>query len=317
MTDMEFSIFAGPAHRSLAHAIAGDLGKPLGACAIERFPDGEVSVRIEETIRGRHLYFVQPTSPPVDVHLFQLLAFIDAARRAGAGRITGIVPYFGYARSDRRHGCREPITARLVGDLLEAAGLDHLVTVDLHTLQIEGFFSIPVDTLTAVPTLCAALSDRLPPDIVVVAPDAGRVTMATDYAEFLRAPLAVLHKRRESGADTSVTHLVGDVRGRACLLIDDMISTGGTVVASVKALRDAGAAAFTVAATHGLLLDGALEKIIASGVGEVVVTDTVPGLDSSEPDLRVVSIATVIARSIRQFERDGSLGELFDQPIPS
>ncbi|MGQ0560854.1 MAG: ribose-phosphate diphosphokinase [Gemmatimonadota bacterium] len=300
-----FSIFGGPAHSELTHAVARELDCAPSRCTIERFPDGEVSVRIEEPVRGQQVYFIQPTSPPVDTHLVQLLAFIDAARRAGAQRISVVIPYFGYARSDRRHGCREAITARLVADLLEAAGADHLVTIDLHTLQIEGFFHIPVDTLTAVETLCHSIEQHLPPDLMVVSPDAGRVPMATEYATRLGSNLAVLHKRRESGSKTHVTHLVGDVRGRACLLVDDMISTGGTIVESTQALRDAGATEIYVSATHGLLIENAWDRLMEAGVRELFVTDTVP-VRQRDDRLHVISIAELLASAIRRYVQAGT-----------
>ncbi|MBV9772783.1 MAG: ribose-phosphate pyrophosphokinase, partial [Gemmatimonadetes bacterium] len=257
----DFVVFGGTANPPLAAAIAKELNVPLGQRVVERFPDGEVSVRIEESVRGKEVFVVQPTSPPVNDHLMELLAFTDALQRAAAERIVAVVPYFGYARADRRHRRREPITASLVAALMQTAGVDHLLAVDLHTPQIEGFFGIPVDTLSAVSVLCDSLRRRLPADTVVVSPDAGRVQLATEYARRLDAGLAVLHKRRESGTETAVTHLVGDVGGRACLLVDDMISTGGTLVQSVRALREAGGREFFVAATHGLLLKGAAERL--------------------------------------------------------
>jgi ribose-phosphate pyrophosphokinase len=308
-----FSVFGGPAHRELTRAIALEVGCPEGRCEIERFPDGEVGVRIEDTVRGHHVFFVQPTSPPVDTHLIQLLAFADGARRAGAERITAVVPYFGYARADRRHGCREPITARLVADLFETAGVTHVLTIDLHALQIEGFFRIPVDTLTAVPALCDHIEQQVSADVVIVSPDAGRVPMATAYAHRLGSPLAVLHKRRISGSETEVTHLVGDVRGRACLLIDDMISTGGTIVESAQALRSAGASTIFVAATHGLLINNAYERLMNAGIRTVFVTDTVPTRERRD-QLQVISVAPLLAAAIKRFTTDESLAALFNGP---
>src|ERR671935_636525 len=210
MTDAA-TIFAGTANPDLARGVARELGVRLGACAVERFPDGEVSVRLEESVRGREVFVVQPTSPPVNENLFELLAFADACRRASAARTTAVVPYFGYARADKRRGRREPITASVVADLLETVGVAHVLTVDVHAPQVEGFFRIPLDNLTAVPALCEALGGRLPGGAVVVAPDAGRVPVAAGYARRLKAPMAVLHKRRESGDKTVVTHLAGDV----------------------------------------------------------------------------------------------------------
>jgi len=306
-----FTIFAGTANPALAAAIARELGVQVGACAIDRFPDGEVAVQLLEPVRRKDVFLVQPTSPPVNDHLIELLALADACRRAAAARITAIVPYFGYARADKRHGRQEPIMGRVVADLLEAVGIAHVITVDLHTPQIEGFFHAPMDTLTAVPTLCRALRDRLPPDLVVVSPDVGRVRMATHYAQCLGAPVIVLHKRRESGAKTEVTHVVGDVSSRACLIVDDMISTGGTVAESIRALLRAGARPeIIVAATHGLLLLGARDKLDHPAVHEIFVTDTVCVAEQGWPQLRVISIASLIAGAVERFLADGSIGDL-------
>ncbi|MDB4947596.1 MAG: prs 1 [Gemmatimonadetes bacterium] len=295
------TLLAGTANPVLAAALARELGVELGGCEVRRFPDGEVDVRLTASVRRREVFVVQPTCPPVNDHLVELLAVADACRRSAAARVVAVVPYYGYARSDKRHGRREPITASLVAGLMEAAGIDHVLTVDLHTTQIEGFFRVPVDTLSAVPVLCEALRDRVPADAVVVAPDAGRVALATEYADLLDRPLVVLHKRRESGTETRVTHIVGEVRGRACVLVDDMISTGGTIVESVGALRDAGARPdFTVVATHGLLLRDAAARLAAAGVGTLVVTDTVPPAPSPPPGLHVVSVAPILADFIRR-----------------
>jgi ribose-phosphate pyrophosphokinase len=304
-------VFAGTAHPRLAADVAREMGAPLSPCEVEHFPDGEVTVRLRESVRGKEVFIVQPTSPPVNDHLMQLLAFADACRRSAAARITAVVPYFGYARADKRSERREPITASLVATLVQAAGISHVITVDLHTRQIEGFFTIPVDTLTAVPTLCGALRGHLPQDAVVVSPDAGRVQLATEYGRRLDAPLAVLHKRRESGTHTEVTHLVGEVEGRACLLVDDMISTGGTLVQSLRALREAGAREFYVSATHGLFLRGALDRLTGAGVREVLVTDTLPPPADPPAVLRVASVAPLIAGAVRRIMVDGSLGDLF------
>jgi ribose-phosphate pyrophosphokinase len=307
----EFTIFAGTANPELAEAVAAGLGVRLGASTVERFPDGEVSVRLEESVRGRELFVVQPTAPPVNEHLVELLAFADACRRASAARVTAVVPYFGYARSDKRDGRREPIAASMVADLMQAVGIGHVVTVDLHTPQTEGFFRVAVDNLTAVGVLADALRGSLPEGAVVVSPDAGRVKMATEFAARLGAPVVVLHKRRVSGTETKVTHLVGDVRGRRCLIVDDMISTGGTIVESARALRAAGARAeFLVAATHGLLLEGAREKLARAGVGEILVTDTVPVKAEGGPLVRVATVAPLVADALRRLLSHESLGDL-------
>lgn len=310
-------LFAGTANPALAAAIAAELGVRTAACAIERFPDGEVSVRLDESVRDREVFLVQPTAPPVNDHLVELLAFADACRRSAAGRITAIVPYFGYARSDKRHGRREPITASLVARLLQAAGVGHVVTVDLHAAQIEGFFQIPVDSLTAVPTLCRPLKHWLPTGAVVVSPDVGRVQMATDYAHRLGTEVVVLHKRRSSGTETEVTHVVGGVRDRPCLIIDDMISTGGTIARAVEALLAAGARPeITVAATHGLFVGEARRRLGHEAVRRVLVTDSVVAADPAWPLLQIVSVAPLLAAAIRRIQSDGSLGDLF-QDAPS
>jgi ribose-phosphate pyrophosphokinase len=306
-----FLIFAGTASPDLAKSVASELGVKLGACEVERFPDGETSVRLDEPVRGREAFIVQPTGPPVNDHLVELLAFADACRRASAKNITAIVPYFGYARADKRDGKRVPVAASMVADLMQAAGISHVVTVDVHTPQLEGFFRIPVDSLSAVPVLAEAVREHLSEGTVVVSPDAGRVSMATEFAHRLKASVVVLHKRRESGTQTKVTHLVGDVRGRACLIIDDMISTGGTMRESIEALLDAGARPeIRVTATHGLLLGDARRHLSHESVREAYVTDTVPVMNKDWPRLRVVSIAPLIAEAIRRFLTDGSLSEL-------
>lgn len=304
-------MFPGTAHPRLAAAVAREMGVPLGECEVERFPDGEVTVRLQESVRGKEVFVLQPTAPPVNDNLMELLAFADACRRSAAARITAVVPYFGYARADKRSHRREPITGSLVATLMQAAGLHHVITVDLHTQQLEGFFAVPVDALTAVPTLCASLRERIPRDLVVVSPDAGRVQLATEYARRLEAPLAVLHKRRESGTETAVTHLVGEVEGLACLIVDDMISTGGTLVESVRALRHAGGREFYVSATHGLFLRGALGRLAEAGVSEVLVTDTVPRTVEEAPPLRTATLAPLLAAAIRRVVVGGSLGDLY------
>ncbi|HEV2663474.1 MAG TPA: ribose-phosphate pyrophosphokinase, partial [Blastocatellia bacterium] len=301
-----FTIFAGRANVALATSVAVEMGARLGACSVERFPDGELSVRLDEPVRGREVFIIQPTSPPVNDHLIELLAFADACRRASAAHVTAVMPYFGYSRADKRHGRREPITASMVADMMQAVGVDHVVTIDLHAPQIEGFFHIPVDSLTAASVMVEALRPGLPAETVVVSPDAGRVRMATEYARLLGATVAVLHKERASGVETRVTRLVGDVRDRPCLIIDDMISTGGTIVESVEALLDAGARPeITVAATHGLLLHGAREKLSRPETRKILVTDTVAPPAHDWPQLRVVSIAPLIASALRRFQADG------------
>jgi ribose-phosphate pyrophosphokinase len=304
-----FVLLSGTANRPLARAIANRLGARMAACDITRFADGEVSIELGEPVRGHEVFIVQPTSPPVDPHLVELLALADACRRAAADRVTAIIPYFGYARADKRLTRREPVTARMVADLLQAVGISHIVTVDLHTEQVEGFFDVPVDALTAVPALSSALRGRLPADVVVVAPDAGRVRMATRYARELGLPVALMHKERRSGTETVVTHIVGDVRDRACLVVDDMISTGGTIVKAIEALRHAGARdEMFVSATHGLFVGGARERLALPAVRGIVVTDTVAA-GAPWPARHVVSIAPLIAAALSRLHTDGSFGE--------
>lgn len=297
-------LIAGTANPALAGAVANELSVPLARVDIGRFPDGEVRVRIGEPVRERDVVLLQPTAPPVNDNLVELLALADACRRASAKRVIAVIPYFAYARADRRDGRREPITASLAADLVECAGVDHVVLVDVHAPQLEGFFRIPVDNVTAIGTLCEALGPLLRSESVVVAPDSGRVKMATEYAHRLRKPLVLLHKRREHEAATAVTHIVGDVRGHTCLIIDDMISTGGTIAESARALRDAGAnAEFIVAATHGLLLETACERMAANGVTRLFVTDTVANPSERSAgkgiELHVVSVAASLAAAIR------------------
>jgi len=304
-------IFAGTSNAELATRVAHDLGVKLGACQIELFPDGEISVRLDEPVRGREVFVLQSTGPPVNEHLVELLAFADCCRRSSAERITAVVPYLGYARADKRNGRRVPIMASMVADLMQVVGISHVVTVDVHTPQLEGFFRIPFDGLSSVPTLVDAVRVFLPEGAVVVSADAGRVSMATEFAHRLNTSVVVLHKQRESGSRTRVTNLIGDVRGRSCLIIDDMISTGGTVAETIDALLGAGARPeITVAATHGLLLEGAREQVGHKSVRNVFVTDTLPVTNNGWPQLHVVSIAPLIGEAIRQLMADGSLSEL-------
>jgi len=299
----DFVIFAGTANRKLAASVARELGVKLGACVVEQFPDGETSVRLDEPVRGREVFIIQPTAPPVNEHLMELLAFADSCRRASAAHITAIIPYFGYARSDKRDRERVPVMASVVADLMQRVGIHHVITVDMHTPQLEGFFRIPVDELAAINVLAAALRDRLPEGTIVVSPDVGRLPMATEFARRLDTSVVVLEKKRESGTETKVMHLVGDVRERPCLIIDDMISTGGTMRSSIEALLEAGARPeITIAATHGLMLDGARDKLSHESVREVLVTDTVRVNDKDWPQLRVVSVAPLIADAIRQLK---------------
>jgi len=300
-------LLAGTASRALAWRVASELGVGVGAAEVERFPDGETSLVVDEEVEGRDVFVVQATSPPVNDHLIELLAFADGCRRGGARRIVAIVPYFGYARSDRREGGACPVMASLAAGLIEAAGFDRVVVVDAHIAQIEGFFRTPVDPGSAVPTLAAALTGRVPEDAVVVAPDLGAAERAAALAERLDLDFAVLQKRRRSGALVEIVHVFGDVRGRSCLLVDDMISTGGTIAEAVRALRDAGAEGeMIVAATHGVLTTPARSRLAGLRLREIVLTDTIPVDTETWPTVRVVSVAPLLADAVRRIAGEGN-----------
>ena len=300
----KYIFLAGRANPALAKEIATELGICEGAVALKRFPDGETAVQLLESVRQQWVFLLQPTSPPVNEHLLELLTLVDACRRAGAERIIAIVPYFGYSRSDKRHGRWEPITASMVAELLQVVGVAQLITFDLHASQIEGFFHIPVDSLTAVPILYQALAKQLPADVVVVSPDTGRVMMASQYAQLLHTEVVVLHKQRISGTETEVTQVVGEVRSRPCLIVDDMISTGGTIAKSVKALLEAGAAPeIYVAATHGLFVGEARNQLGHDCIKALWITNTISPPASNWHQLQVVSVAPLIADAIEQLTK--------------
>lgn len=318
MSHDEFILFSGTASARLAAAVAQLLGRELGRATVERFPDGEVNVHLDEPVRGREVFLIQSTAPPVNDNLVELLALADACRRSSASCITAVVPYFGYARSDKRHGRRAPIGASMVASVMQAVGIQHVVTVDLHAAQIEGFFHVPVDSLTAVPAMVHVLQEKLPAGIVVVSPDEGRFKMATDYARRLGAPVVVLHKERLDGAATSVVKVVGDVRGRPCLIIDDMISTGGTIAEAVAALlREGARPEIIVAATHGLFVGKACERLSLPAIRAIYVTDSVPAPVEPRPGLNIVFLAPLLAAAIRRFRSDESIGDLYAQVIHS
>jgi ribose-phosphate pyrophosphokinase len=303
-------LFGGSAAMELAPRVADRLEWRLGACSVRRFPDGEVSVRLEESVRGREVFFLQPTSPPVNDNLMELLAFTDACRRSAASRVTAIAPYFGYARADRRGGRRDPITASLVADLVEAAGVDHLVAVDLHSAALEGFFRIPVDNLSALPVLAEALKQRVTRETVVVSPDLGRLEAAIELGRRLGSPAGAVHKKRLSGTEVQTLAVIGDVRDRSCVILDDMISTGGTIAAATEALAAAGARRdWIVAASHGVFSPGARAVLGAAGVRDVLVTDSIPP-QPDWPAVERVSIAPLLAEALRRIVADESLRDL-------
>ena len=307
------TLLAGSASAHLARAVEPHLERRFAACTAERFPDGEVSVRLDEAVRGTDVVLLAATAPPVNDHLVELLALADACRRADAARIVALMPYFGYARSDRRDGRRTPIMASLAAELIARAGVGHVITVDVHTPALEGFFRIPVDNLTALNLIAAAIHSRLPEDAVIVAPDIGAVRLANRFATKLDLPVAICHKRRLGGAEVSISRVTGDVKGRRCIIVDDMISTGATIVESVRALERAGAApGAMVAATHAVLVAGALDRMADAGVQELLVTDSIEPRSDSPARLlpEVVSIAPLLATAIRHLLQGGSLREL-------
>jgi len=296
----DIAIVPGSAHPALAADVARILDAPVVPVELERFPDGELAVRLLEPVRALSAVIVQPTGPPVDANLVELLALADACRRAAAARVIAVVPYVGYARGDRRHGRREPIMASLAAQLLQTAGVTHLLAVDLHAPQIEGFFHIPVDDLSPFPSLLNAARPDLPPEVVIVSPDLGRLSLATRYADELHTGVAVVHKRRLSGRQTESLQVVGEVRDRPCLIVDDMITTGGTIAGCIEAvLRDGARREIRVAATHGLFMPGADERLRQAGVSQIWVTDTLPQ-PASGGDRVVVPVAPMIAAAIRQ-----------------
>jgi ribose-phosphate pyrophosphokinase len=307
------TLLAGSASRLLAGAVERELGRRFAAATIERFPDGEVMVCLDEPVRGHEVILLAATAPPVNDHLVELLALTDACRRADAARIVCVLPYFGYARSDRRDGRRTPIMASLVAELAQHAGIDHVVTLDIHTPAVEGFFRIPVDNLTAVPVLAGALASHADSGATIVAPDLGAIRIANRYATILGLPVAVCHKRRLGGAEVSVGRITGDVSGCRCIIVDDMISTGGTIVESVRVLNEAGALPdHVVAATHAVLVPSALEKMADAGVRALFATDSIEPRTGVTSRLTpsVVSVAPLLATAIARLLDGGSLRQL-------
>jgi ribose-phosphate pyrophosphokinase len=297
----KFVILSGSASQKLAMTTAQRLGAEIGQCSVQRFPDTEVNVQLNDPVRERRVFIVQSSCPPVDQHVMEVLAIADACRRAAASSVTWIAPYFGYARSDKRRGGRTPVMGRLVADFAERAGIDHLIAVDLHSQQVEGFFHIPVENLSAVPALADALKPHLEPESVIVSPDTGRVKMASAYASRMGCPVAVLHKERLNGRKTAVSRIVGEVRARPCVIIDDMISTGGTINNAVEALIRAGAAGnFIVATSHGVFTSEARKNLNHPAIRKVIVTDSISVSPDDWPQVKIVSLAPILAGAIRR-----------------
>lgn len=308
-------MYSGTSHPELAEAVAANLGIELGMPNIRRFANGEIHCRFEESIRGCDVFIVQSHAEPINASIMEQLIMIDAAKRASAKRITAVCPYYGYGRQDRKAEGREPITAKLLADLMTAAGADRMVSVDLHSGQIQGFFDRPVDHLTAMPVLLEYLRREAPGgDVVVVSPDAGRVKVAERYSTALGADLAFVHKRHVKGKANAVEAkgVIGEVEGRCCVLIDDMIDTAGTIVAAAEILMDQGASDVWAMATHGILSGPAIDRIKNSKITRLVVTDTLPlPADKELPITEVLSVAGIIADAIDAVFEDTSVSEIF------
>lgn len=308
---MSLTVVQGSSNPALAREILSALGLAAAGCQVQRHPDGELQVEILDAARGQDVYILQPTHPPVGEHLMELLLIADAYRRAGASRLTAVVPYFGYARQDRRSKGRESLGARLVADLLSSAEIDRLVAVDLHTAAVEGCFTLPVEHLTAVPLLADAARPANGAAAVVVSPDLGAVKLAERYAERLDLPLAIVHKTRTSGAEVTAQGVVGDVRGKVPILVDDMVTTAGTMEAAARAVLEAGAVPpVTLVATHGLLVGPALERLRGLPVSRVVTSDSVPAPAQTPFPLVRCSLGPLLAEAIRRLHDDRSLADL-------
>jgi ribose-phosphate pyrophosphokinase len=311
ITGDELKIFSGSANLDLARAVAKQLDQELSKGTASQFPDGETRVRIEESVRGADCYVIQSTCAPVNHNLMELLVFTDALRRASAWRINAVIPYFGYARQDKKVQAREPITAKLVANLLEVAGVDRVITVDLHAGQIQGFFDVPLDHLTALGILGGHLETTDLANSVVVSPDVGRATEARRLANYLGLPLAMLYKRRNSPTETEVAHVIGEVEGMRPIMVDDMISTAGTMLRGIDALLKLGAKPdVTVVATHPVFTPPALERLTHEAISSIVVTDTIPFKGGSER-VKVLSVASLLAAAIRNVHENGSVSSLF------
>ena len=310
----ELKVFTGNTHPSLAQGICDYLGIPLGNAEVFEFSNGNTFVRILENVRERDVFAIQPISSPVNKSVMELLIMLDALRRASAGRITAVVPYFGYGRTDKKDQPRVPITARLVADMITVAGANRLITVDLHAGQIQGFFTIPVDELTALYILSKYFEEKGAENLVVVATDIGISKRARDLAQRFNAPLAIIEKRRVGNADWAETlNIIGDVRGKCALLFDDEIDTAGSLVAAVDALKENGATEINACCTHPVFSGQAIDRIASSPVTEVVVTDTIPIRESNKCDkITVLSIASLLGEAIHRIHSGLSVGAMFE-----
>jgi ribose-phosphate pyrophosphokinase len=309
---MSLKILAGSANLLLAENIARNVNVKLIQRVLERFPDGELHIALQESVRGHAVYLVHPTCPPADEHLFELFLMADACRRAGAIHSTAVIPYFGYARQDRWAHGREPLSVRLIADLLAKSGIQRLVAVDLHSPGVEGAFAIPVEHLSAVSILAEPIRSSMPRNAVIVSPDLGAVKMAERYAKLLDLPVAIIHKTRFSGAEVSVQRIVGEVRDKQVLVVDDMISTGGTVEKAILALLEAGclSSGIKVAASHGLLVGSAAERLGKLPVEKIYVSDSVPTPERFPVPIQVSSLDWLLAETIQRLHNQQSIARL-------
>jgi ribose-phosphate pyrophosphokinase len=308
-------IVCGNSNRPLAEAIAAYLHLPLAKCVVRRFADMEVFVEIQENVRGEDVFVIQSTSFPANDHLMELLIIIDALRRASARRITAVMPYFGYARQDRKPGPRTPISAKLVANMIERAGADRVLTLDLHAGQIQGFFDIPTDNLFAGPVMVRDIRERFDgANLTVISPDVGGVVRARGLAKRIGAPLAIVDKRRERAGESEVMNIIGDVRGRSCILVDDIVDSGGTLCNAAEALLQEGATDVCAYITHGVLSGGAVARITASKLKELVITDSIQATEAVRVsrNIRVLSIAPLIGEAAGRTSREESVSSLFD-----
>ena len=310
----ELKLFAGSAHPALAAEVAEFISVSLGRACLKRFSDGEVSFQIDENIRGTDVFVLQPTSTPVDEHIIELCVMIDAFRRSSAARITAVIPYYGYARQDRKDKPRVPISAKLMANLLSAAGANRVLTMDLHKAQIQAFFDIPVDHLFAAPVFIDHLTRTMKEtDVTIVSPDAGGVERARAYAKRLDADLAIIDKRRSEDGHAEVMHVVGEVKDRVCIIQDDIVDTAGTLQQASRALRDNGAAAVMACAVHGVLSGPAQQRIEDSALEELIVTNTIPlsGEMAGSKKMRVLSVAPLLGKAIQSIHQETSVSSLF------
>ncbi len=311
---MDFLIFSGNSNKSLAEGIVARLGMRLGAATVSKFSDGEIMVKINESVRGRDVFVVQPTNAPSDTNLMELMIMADALKRASTNTITAIMPYFGYSRQDRASEPRVPITSKLVANLITTSGVDRVVTMDLHAGQIQGFFDIPVDNLYALPVFYKYMQDNnlCNEDTVIVSPDAGGVARARTYAKKFGMPLAIIDKRRSSPNIAKVMHVIGDVAGKKCILIDDMIDTAGTLTEAAAALMENGAVSVKAMATHGILSGPAIDRIGASVIEKVIITDTIDNTRLKDfAKLEILSVSGILATSIERIHNKESISSLF------